>query len=235
MPQRGLLPRRRRRRRRVRRAGRQVRYSAPSTSAGGASSEAPRPSQAARQPLRALPPAPPSLPSPTRSDCCARARRETAAGKPGARRRARRETAVRRRAARRRYCPSASGSKDGTLCPVGYFCDGVARQPCSAAPGSYCAPGSSSPTGVPCPDGYQARRPATLSSPPRPPPSRSATIAFSLPRPVSAHGCERYSAPFHRSAPSASAASRRRQTQCVRHRSPPALRAAGPVGSERPP
>jgi hypothetical protein len=54
-----------------------------------------------------------------------------------------------------RYCPRGSGSKDGTMCPVGFYCNGVQRRPCTASTGFYCPAGASSPDGVACLAGYQ--------------------------------------------------------------------------------
>jgi hypothetical protein len=44
------------------------------------------------------------------------------------------------------------------MCPVGFFCNGVLRRPCTASAGFYCPAGASSPDGVPCLAGYQVRQ-----------------------------------------------------------------------------
>ena len=74
------------------------------------------------------------------------------------------------------YCPPATTSILGSLCPQGFYCSGsnTDKQPCSvgkysdtsgasvdstcnlctAAPGNYCPPASASPTGSSCPAGF---------------------------------------------------------------------------------
>ena len=45
------------------------------------------------------------------------------------------------------------------MCPVGFYCNGVLRRPCTAAAGFYCPAASSSPDGVACLAGYQVPTP----------------------------------------------------------------------------
>ena len=56
-----------------------------------------------------------------------------------------------------RFCPDGgTDPHEGSVCPVGFYCEGkqAAPQPCTAQPGHYCPEGSLSEEGVDCPQGF---------------------------------------------------------------------------------